>query len=204
MTKAYDQSSTKAIIREAALHEMAEKGWLGLRTRDVAERAGVNKALVHYHFGSIDNLRHETAAALMADVVNESATELINAPTLAEGLRRFGDSLGKFEPHDAAGTVLMEIMVHTPREERLEEMVLHALDFHETALKKRIEADLESGLIDPSIDSTGLARGLTALLDGLVLHAYMRPGIDFASAIDALATLVEPSLTTRKTQRKRN
>lgn len=190
------------MILEAALLEMAEKGWSGLRTRDVAERAGVNKALVHYHFGSMANLRHETVASLMTGLVNEAATELIDAPNLADGIRAFGDSLGRFGPDDPSGTVLMEIMLHVPREKRLEEMVMRALDFYEEALSQRIEADLESGLLDPNTDAAALARGLTALLDGLMLHAYMRPDLDFGSATEALAALVEPSVVPKKQEER--
>lgn len=34
----------------AAFHQIAERGFEGLRTRDVAARAGVNVATLHYHF----------------------------------------------------------------------------------------------------------------------------------------------------------
>lgn len=197
MTKSSDQSDTKSVLLDAAILEIAEKGWGGLRTRDVAERAKVNKALVHYHFGSMDNLRQQAIAMLLGGVVNESAALLIEAETLADGIRAFGSALDSFRSDDPRGVVLMEAMIHVPREEFLEEMMGRALDFYETALRQRIEADLASGSIDPGTDPAGLARALTATLDGLALHAYMRPEVDFESAAAALADILESSITTR-------
>jgi AcrR family transcriptional regulator len=201
VTKSSAQSDTKSSLMEAAVLELAEKGWGGLRTREVAERARVNKALVHYHFGSMDNLRYETVAMLMSGVVNEAATGLLDAPTLAEGLREFGKSLVSFRSDDPRGLVLMEVMVHVPREERLEEMILRALDFYEEALRQRVEADVASGRLSSNTDTAALATALTATLDGLVLHAYMRPNVDFGPAADALAVLVESSATPKTKKR---
>lgn len=198
MTKSSDQRDTKVALTEAALVEMAEKGWGGLRTRDVAERAGVNKALVHYHFGSMDNLRLETVRALLTGVVNEAAVGLVGAPTLAAGVREFGEYLENFRSDDPRGVVLMEAMLHVPREKWLEEMMLRALDFYEEALRQRIEADIETGALGTEIDPAGLATALTAALDGLALHAYMRPDADLGSAAESLAALVEKSAPSKE------
>lgn len=176
---------------EAALVEMAEKGWGGLRTRGVAERAGVNKGLVHYHFGSMDQLRLETVAMLMGGVVNEAAAGLLEAPTIAAGVRQVGEYLRSFRSDDPRGVVLMEAMLHVPREEWLEEMMLGALDFYEEALRQRIEADIDAGTLDVGTDPAGLATALIAALDGMILHAYMRPGANLGPAAESLAALVE-------------
>jgi len=201
MTKANDQSQAKGSLLEAAVVELAEKGWGGLRTRELADRAGVNKGLVHYYFGSMDNVRLETVAMLMSGMVNEAAASLLEAPTLVEGIREFGSSLGGFRSDDPRGVVLMEAMIHVPRDERLGEMMLRALDFYEEALRQRVEADVAAGRLGADTDAGGLATALTATLDGLVLHAYMRPDVDFAPAAEALAVLVES--TAKPTSKKR-
>jgi AcrR family transcriptional regulator len=48
--------TTRDKILAAAAAILAEDGIIGISTRRVADRAGVNQALVHYHFGSIENL----------------------------------------------------------------------------------------------------------------------------------------------------
>ena len=47
---------TKARILEATDHLFGELGFDATSTRDIAERSGVNKALIHYHFGTKDDL----------------------------------------------------------------------------------------------------------------------------------------------------
>ena len=64
MTK--DEKGTRDRLIEATLVEIVERGWGGVRSRSVAERAGVNNALVHYHFGSMDRLRLEARAGCPA------------------------------------------------------------------------------------------------------------------------------------------
>ena len=44
--------ATKELIREAARESLREQGYSGTSIRAVAERAGVQLSLVHYHFGS--------------------------------------------------------------------------------------------------------------------------------------------------------
>lgn len=51
-----DAERTRAALLEAALEEFAAKGLAGARVRDIAERAGVSKDLVAYHFGGKDGL----------------------------------------------------------------------------------------------------------------------------------------------------
>lgn len=49
--------SSQALLEQAALEILQERGVLaGLNLREVAERAGVNRALVYHHFGSREAL----------------------------------------------------------------------------------------------------------------------------------------------------
>jgi AcrR family transcriptional regulator len=54
-----DPEATKAKLLEAARHEFSAKGIAGARVDAIAARAGVNKQLVYYHFGSKDGLYRE-------------------------------------------------------------------------------------------------------------------------------------------------
>ncbi|HXY95243.1 MAG TPA: helix-turn-helix domain-containing protein, partial [Acidimicrobiia bacterium] len=48
--------ATRKALLDAAEELLIVKGASGITTRKVAERAGVNQALVHYHFGTIEDL----------------------------------------------------------------------------------------------------------------------------------------------------
>jgi AcrR family transcriptional regulator len=44
-------ADTRGQVLDAARDELAERGYTGTTTRSIAERAGVQLSLVHYHFG---------------------------------------------------------------------------------------------------------------------------------------------------------
>src|SRR5580698_7554777 len=48
--------ATRKALLDAAEELLISKGAAAITTRKVAERAGVNQALVHYHFGTIEEL----------------------------------------------------------------------------------------------------------------------------------------------------
>src|SRR4051812_2528672 len=50
------REARRAALLEAAYAVVADKGLEGLRTRDVAARAGVNIATLHYYFGTKEAL----------------------------------------------------------------------------------------------------------------------------------------------------
>jgi TetR/AcrR family transcriptional regulator len=50
------EKDTELKILEAAKFEFIEKGFDGARMQKIAERAGINKALLHYYFRSKENL----------------------------------------------------------------------------------------------------------------------------------------------------
>jgi AcrR family transcriptional regulator len=50
---------TRALILDAARDTLTEHGYTGTTTRGIAERAGVNLSLVHYHFGAKQQLLAE-------------------------------------------------------------------------------------------------------------------------------------------------
>jgi len=51
-----EAGETKARILEAAFRRLATEGYAALSTREMAREAGVNHALINYHFGSKDQL----------------------------------------------------------------------------------------------------------------------------------------------------
>jgi TetR/AcrR family transcriptional regulator len=51
-----DAERSKAALIDAALEEFSAKGFAATRVRDIAERAGVSKDLIAYHFGGKEGL----------------------------------------------------------------------------------------------------------------------------------------------------
>jgi len=56
MTKTEARSAAETALLDAAERLLVEVGYARITTRRLAEEAGVNHGLVHYYFGSIENL----------------------------------------------------------------------------------------------------------------------------------------------------
>src|SRR5690348_8557259 len=55
-----DDSASRAALLDAAESLMVEHGYAAVTTRRVSQTAGVNNGLVHYYFGTMDDLFAET------------------------------------------------------------------------------------------------------------------------------------------------
>ncbi|MHA6795438.1 TetR family transcriptional regulator [Pseudonocardia bannensis] len=80
-----DSAATKRALLEAAQELFASVGYDATTVRAVAERAGVNQALLFRHFGNKE--------ALFAEAVSGQAMELLNEGPPQDLLRRILDSM---------------------------------------------------------------------------------------------------------------
>jgi AcrR family transcriptional regulator len=88
-----DPSETRRTILSAAEQSFAESGFVGATTRQVAARAGVNVATLHYHFGNKERLyRAVLDAALRGEVpsVAEAASPAERLSAVVEALWEHG------------------------------------------------------------------------------------------------------------------
>lgn len=53
------EKNTAAVLLESAAEVFVEKGFNGARMQEIADKAGVNKALLHYYFSTKSNLYEE-------------------------------------------------------------------------------------------------------------------------------------------------
>ncbi len=87
-----NNQSAKSDILKSALLLFAEKGFEGARTREIADAAGVNHALIKYHFGNKEKL-WQAAVSLMFDNLNQAMApatdDFRDGADPAERFRRF-------------------------------------------------------------------------------------------------------------------
>jgi TetR/AcrR family transcriptional regulator len=82
-----DLKSTRERILMAALDEFAERGLAGARVDQIAARAGINKAMIYYHFDSKEALYDHILRAQLEAGVADLTQEMTETVTLEDVLR---------------------------------------------------------------------------------------------------------------------
>jgi TetR/AcrR family transcriptional regulator len=80
---------TRARILDAAIGQFSENGLAGARTEEIADAAGVNKALLYYYFRSKDALYAAALEAVADRVVASSLSAMSSELSPGEQLVRF-------------------------------------------------------------------------------------------------------------------
>jgi AcrR family transcriptional regulator len=103
------QNATVAMM-DAAETLLYEVGYAGVTTRAVAEAAGVNHGLVHYYFGSMDELLTQTLERFV-DQLAEALEALYADPNLTFAEKwRLGSQFWVEEPTSRFPKILLELL----------------------------------------------------------------------------------------------
>jgi AcrR family transcriptional regulator len=96
------REDTRSRIQEVALELFTEHGYEATSLREIAERLGVTKAALYYHFKTkdeiIDSLVNERFARI-GELVNWARSQPQTLPNRCEVLRRYSDLLYEQEHH---------------------------------------------------------------------------------------------------------
>jgi AcrR family transcriptional regulator len=190
--------ATRSKISEAAVELVAELGWDAVTTRAVAARAGVNPALVHYHFGSMDALLRGAVVAALEQEIGPAVVPFAAEASLTDALAGAVDALGRFDPGTPTGALLIEAMVRAVRDPALSNLIVGSLAEFRELIAQRVRtaaADAPTANLPP--EATGVF--VAAALDGLLLHRIVDPATDIDGFREVLVRLFErsaPSTTT--------
>jgi AcrR family transcriptional regulator len=104
------RQQTTVALMDAAERLLYEVGYAGVTTRAVAETAGVNHGLVHYYFGSMDELLTQTLERFV-DQLAEALEGLYADPTLTFSEKwRLGSQFWVEEPTSRFPKILLELL----------------------------------------------------------------------------------------------
>ncbi len=199
MPKAYAQSNggsggqgdvTRRRLLEAAASLVAERGWGAVKTRAVAERAGVNQALVHYHYANMDSLLREAVLWRLRPAIQALADELLDDRPFPEGIVRTMHLLDRFEPGSEDGVLMAEALLRASRDERMAAALGDVAGSWTAMLEPRIVTAQRRGVVRGDLDPAALARLLAAVLDGLLIQRMAGPGIDTAVVAGTITQLL--------------
>jgi AcrR family transcriptional regulator len=183
-------SSTRDRIVLATIELMAEIGIDRVRTRTVAERAGVNPALVHYHFGSMSALVLEAAEHALIYELGPSIEPLDSAATIQEGISAvlaWIEERGRGTP---GSTILAEAMVKATRDPAFRDWSRHASTRFRSLIRDRLQTARDAGDIDATLDLEAAAVLLAAALDGLLFHRLVDPELDVLQTAHLFDTML--------------
>ncbi len=185
--------ATRLKITIAAAELVAELGWDAVTTRVVASRAGVNPALIHYHFESMDALLRAAVVAALGSETAAAARPFAEG-TFASGLRGSIDAVGRFDPGSPSAVLLIEAMVRAMRDPQIAAAVVEPLRAFRDLVTARVRAAAATGEVAPDVPPEAAGALIAATLDGLLFQRIVDPATDSAGVRDLLLRLArEPA-----------
>jgi AcrR family transcriptional regulator len=83
----HGRRETVAVLLDAAERLLVEQGYGAVTTRNLAERAGVNHGLVHYYFGSMEEVMVQVLERFTARLIERQRTMYASDRTFVEKWR---------------------------------------------------------------------------------------------------------------------
>ncbi|MFL5899541.1 MAG: TetR/AcrR family transcriptional regulator [Solirubrobacterales bacterium] len=178
-----NQRERRAQLADAARDVLLQRGAIGLRVKDIAERAGMSPSTVLYYYPEIEDLLLE---------VSRAATDRF-AETRARAVRELADPLEQLRlairlgvptgPDDDESRLLYELDALTGASTAFAALSTAYFDRQAALYEAVLAAGAAAGQFDLAEPLDLAARGLVALEDGLGLQVVLgHPSIDSAEA----------------------
>lgn len=187
-----EPGGTKQKLRDAAIATVRERGIAGVSARTVAAEAGVNQAVIYYHFGSLhallsDASTHTTAARVaryrerFAEV--RTVDELVD---VARALHAEERELGNVQ-------VLAQMLAGAQTDDDLAPGTAAALQLWIDEVETTLHRLLDDTVLAPLVDVPSLARAVSATFVGVeLIDGVAAPeGLPTLDALEQLAGLVQ-------------
>lgn len=184
--------ATKTRLLGAARHVVCDVGLAGASARTIAARAGVNQALIFYHFHTVIELIEAASNRAVDEAVGHYHEAIAEASTL-DSLLDIGRALQDRERDIGNVTFMAQILSGAPHDPVIARAAGYAMsrwtgEVH-TALGRVLGGTVVAGLVDLN----GLAHLVSAGFIGLELYGAADPQAAAAalSTLGALGHLVD-------------
>ncbi|MFI9771347.1 TetR/AcrR family transcriptional regulator [Streptomyces sp. NPDC052415] len=178
---------TKTKLLDGALRTLTEQGIAKTSARTVAAAAGVNQALVFYHFGSLNDL---LAAACRYGAEQRVARyrDRFDTITSLSELLAFGREMHEEERAFGHVSLLGQLLAGAQTHESLGSATVAGLELWITEIEKVLDRVLAHTPFGEFVDPPGLARAVAASFVGIELYEGADPE-GAGTALDALEQL---------------
>ena len=187
-----DQAERRRQLTDAARQVLLERGAVGVRVKDVAERAGLAPSSVLYYYPNLDELLIEVSRGAIDRFAERRAAAVHRVEGHARQLRlaiRLGVPSG---PDDTDSRLLYELDAFTGSSPAFGILTASYFDRQAMLYESVLEAGSRGGEFELSVAALTVARGLVALEDGLGLQVVIgHPAIDSAKAETILLRYAE-------------
>ena len=183
------QRDRRQALVMAAYDLIASSGFEGLRTRDVAARARVNIATLHYYFPTKENL----IEAVVGHALQRFRSTLQPHDSAAEQLRDHFRALRRLlvrEPQLAA--VMGELALRSSRDPALARILEDAYDVWHKTVRGLLRRGVERGSLHRRLDTEGVAALVVATLTAITLPTVAAHPERVDQAIRQLERLLAP------------
>jgi AcrR family transcriptional regulator len=151
---------------QAAFRQIAERGFEGLRTRDVEAQAGVNIATLHYYFPGKEALIRAVIAHVMGRFRSTLAPHDSSDDQLIEHLRAVRTLLRR-EPQ--IGVVMGELALRSARDPSLGRLLRETNDAWHRMLRGLLRRAVKARRLPPARDSDDAAALIMSTLISMTL-----------------------------------
>ena len=150
----------------AAFNRIAEHGFEGLRTRDVADEVGVNIATLHYYFPTKESLIRGGVEHAMGRFRSTLAPRGSPSDQLRNHLRAVRKLLVD-EPE--LGTVMGELAMRSARDKSIAVIMSQTNEAWHATMRGLLRRGVKEGNLRPELDSDGVAALVITTLTGMTL-----------------------------------
>ena len=178
---------TKTRLLEGALRTLTEQGIARASARTVASAAGVNQALVFYHFGSVDELLAAACRYGAERSVARHRGRLASVSSLSE-LLAVGREIHEAERAGGHVALLGQLLAGAQTHARLGPATAAGLDLWIAEIERVLRRVLVATPLGGFADPVGLARAVVVSFVGIELYEGVDEGGAHA-ALDALEQL---------------
>ncbi|MBP2321009.1 DNA-binding transcriptional regulator YbjK [Kibdelosporangium banguiense] len=185
-------SETRQKLIDGAVETIRTHGISGVSARTIATTAGVNQALVFYHFGSVHDLLSEACMVHTQATVTAYQPRLDKVTTLQE-LLATGRELHAGQAEIGNVKVLAQLLAGSQNDPELAKATGAALALWTTAVEQVLVRVMAGSPVKDLLDIGGLARAVSAGFVGLELFEGVDPqgARQALDTLDQLAVLVE-------------
>jgi AcrR family transcriptional regulator len=167
-------NETKRALMDATAVILGTEGLSAISARTVAGRAGVNQALVFYHFDSVSGLIEQTCRARVEASVPQYRHQLAAVGSLTD-LLTLGRVLHARETELGNVAIMAQLMAGAQGDERLRSAARYAIDAWIAEIEPAVARLLAGSPVAEAVDPAGLARAISAGFLGLELYDGVDP-----------------------------